>query len=616
MLSSVSLSMHQAVESCPLHVNQRTALCPQPFLTTIFSVQKLQALNGLQTNLTCVIASKRSIVDQSQLIEIQLSAQKGLEAFVFAIDHLGKAIKQEGPYSVEGLPKVILESKDAGKLKKYFSQVHLFFEAKKGSVSLRISGPGGMQPKIPFQDGLALGSIIQGEILEKMNQYVSETKEMDALIQQLESAKRHIIQLETEINSHQENNILKQITQKRIEFENKRIKSITERMTDLLSKHDGEVPIFQGFRQGLESPIDFHKSHTMVQPRAFPSLSFSSQYIHNSTSLSEIQDKLSVSSTSNGVAGKLGWDFLGGSISADFSRAVSNRVARICQKEKTDGVLALNASYTSSFVRSFENIEYDSHKLTTIYKAMTEGTAKDLEKYGITIFNDGTKAILILTEAVLGGSFTGLVTITKQSELERDLAKKQSENIIELGLGGGLKTGLWDVNVGGSSSTQWGSMSENDKASQISNTRIEVEILSQGAIPNFSSATSPVEQVVKHLDLNPANFQLAPEDKAMLNALSNASQSEKDKLIQERRLQLTNAQAATQNVMREIISQKTKHSVHSIESVTSAFENFCKQVITDPNSGIPLGFNYQILTEKQIGKLLERSGNNNNNNLG
>ncbi len=116
------------------------------------------------------------------------------------------------------------------------------------------------------------------------------------------------------------------------------------------------------------------------------------------------------------------------------------------------------------------------------------------------------------------------------------------------------------------------------------------------------------------MNLNPSTFQLYPEDEALIEASSKgAPAAEMDRMINKRRFQMNNAQFAIQNIVRELVPDRDNRSVHSLGSVVSAYDDFVKQIVSDKNCGVPLGFNYQILTENEIKSHLDQNHHHNNN---
>ncbi len=571
-------------------------------------------------------------------IDVLYDPKAGFSADVHHLDSEGRIVSTTAALPLQGLPKGIMQIKNVAEIKEFFRETYLVPE--RGSeglynrVSVHVTGLGGGKFKIPFQPGLALGSIVKGETLDKLEEYAKSEARNEAFEEQVKGAQQRIEVLQGKIASREsslpstqnaststststQNTSIKKedplvsLWNQQIASLNKMLQNLAEKIKTEGQKQNSspipDIPIFEGFHQGIESPIDMGRSHLQVQPRGFDTLSYSSQYIDMKQTLSEIDDQVKHSSSANDVSisGKA-W-MVKGKVSHAWSEATSERLAQIKQENIAKGILMINAMVTTRHVRSFSDIHYDKAKLKSILELMRSGSAESLDRYGITTRQEGQKSvkeIYLLTEAVLGGAFTALVIFLDEEKKKRTIDKKAEEegHTTSASLRG--KHLFVKGSVGFSHSDHQGSQSEEDLLHSISNTNISIEINAQGGIPIFTRDVIEHE-MMQHLDLNPAKFELSPQDEAEAENFDRSSEKEKRVAAYKRQMRMENAQVAIMNTYRGLTTVKDKQTVHTAKSVMEAYENFANKIVSDPDCGIPLGFNYQILTEKRLQEILK-----------
>ncbi|MBS4170363.1 hypothetical protein [Neochlamydia sp. AcF95] len=565
----------------------------------------------VDSNGVCVNTYESLLNDKK--IEVLYNKQTGLSAIIHFLDSPGNVVSKSLSLPLKGMPSELIIQKDVSQIKRFFENTHLIaekgVEGKYTHVSVHISGKGGGNGKIPFQPGLALGCVVRGETLIKMEEYAQKMANEESIIEQIKSAEQRIDMLDAKIKARKEVKGRGEVTKALNNCWEEQI-TAAENLIDTLSKKlaerkDGEIPAFENFYQTLDlSPIDMARSQMEVLPRGFDSLHYSSQYINMEQELSEIHDRIAHSSIASSISANGGWLMLGGSASLSGASATSERLAQIKKEGIAEGVLVINAVATSRHVRCFTDLQYSKRKLQALLNAMNKNNNDELKKYGISQRTDGTKEIYLLTEAVLGGSFTALVTFSNESKMNRKLGENIHEHSINTAAKGGGNFVDWGVSLGSSNAIQYGIQAENDILRSIVGTKVSIEIISQGAMPIFAGEIVERE-IMKHVDLNPSKFELSKKDEEEAEIMATGKEKEKAIAVLQRRMKMENAQVAVMSTYRGLTSSKEKQNVHSTQSVMEAYENFVTQMTTDRDCGIPIGFNYQILTQKEIEEILE-----------
>nr|WP_166154734.1 hypothetical protein [Neochlamydia sp. AcF84]NGY94516.1 hypothetical protein [Neochlamydia sp. AcF84] len=549
-------------------------------------------------------------------IEVLYNHQTGLSAIIHFLDSQGNVISKSLPLPLKGMPTELAEltaQKDVSQIKRFFENTHLIAEkGLEGSyayISVHVSGRGGGNGKIPFQPGLALGSVVRCDTLIKMEEYAQKMANEEAMMEQITSAEQRIEILNAKIKARQGVAGYGKATATLISCWNTQINAATNLIAALSDKlvksTSGEIPVFENFYQGVESPIDMARSQMEVQPRGFDSLHYSSQYIDMREELSEIHDRITHSSSATSASAGGGWLLFGGSASLAASNATSERLAQIKKENIAEGVLVINALATTRHVRCFTDLQYDKRKLQAILNAMRGSNKDELKRYGISTRDNDTKEIYLLTEAVLGGSFTALVTFLNESKMNRRLDKYTHEHEISTVVRGGVNFVDWGVSAGYSNASQYGTQTEDDVLRNVAGTKVTIEIISQGAMPVFAREIIERE-IMKHLELNPSKFELTKKDEGDAEIMATGKEKEKAMVVYKRRMKMENAQVAVMNTYRGLTSTKEKQNIHSAQSVMEAYENFATQMTTDPDCGIPIGFNYQKLNQEEIKEILEQ----------
>ncbi len=520
----------------------------------------------------------------------------------------------DGKNSLElrGIPPDLLAVDGKGRLESYLRQCYPVVckgvDGEDSAISLRPALLGGTRTRIPFQPGLALGSIVKGDVVKKLVAYADKTRQVEQYQMQIEEAEQRYNILEAKIRSYKEQGRANTSSGRAlISVWEKEMEGITEKMIPNLEKalcaisYDSDF--FVNFQAGLHSPIDTEKSHIEIQPRAFDSLSYSSQYIKMGEDISKIHDKISQSSSSGSASASVGCWMGKGQVSAASARAAADRVVQIKGQEIAEAVLVVNAFMTTRNVRTFTKIHYNYDTLKKIYEAMQKDDPSKWAEYGINA-NEGSKEILILTEAVMGASFTGIITFLNEGKTRGSEEHHFKES--QHSASASVKRGFFGFggSVGGSYSGQNASGSEDNVLANYSNTRVNIEIFCQGAIPTF--AREVVErELLKHVDLNPAKFELSTRDEKTVEDLLSGDGQKMQRANLKQQVKMQNAAVGVLNACRGLKSVTEKDEIHTTHSVFTSYDNFSRQITEDKDCGVPVGFNYTVLSEKEIKELLD-----------
>ncbi|MCC6127777.1 MAG: hypothetical protein IT584_01050, partial [Chlamydiae bacterium] len=210
-------------------------------------------------------------------------------------DRLYGTINGGRSLELRGIPKELLGAKSPERLRNYlkfcYPVVSKGVDGEDSAISLRPTLLGGTRIKIPFQPGLALGSIVKGDTVKKMVAYAEKMGLVEQYQMQIEEAEDRFNVLEAKIQSYKDQGrASKKSGAALIAVWEKEKRNITEKMIpkleEALEKISYDSDFFANFQAGLHSPIDMEKSQMEIQPRAFDSLSYNSQYISMSEDLS------------------------------------------------------------------------------------------------------------------------------------------------------------------------------------------------------------------------------------------------------------------------------------------------------------------------------------------
>lgn len=513
---------------------------------------------------------------------------------------------------VEGVPQDLLSMRNAAILTRFFTLTRMTpkknVDGTYRAVEVHVPGPGGMHAKIPFQPGLALGSIVRGDTIDAMNRYAEIAAKMEHIQKQIKANEQGLQELKAKMDSLERkmktaerrkakpsamDNVMMTVFKKQQEFFVAQLKNIPEQLKELEAQ-DMTMPMFTNFSSGLQSPIDVDRTVVGVDPRGFDGVTFNSQFISMKEDEQSMQDKIEQSSSSSQVSANIsggGWFFKAkASMSHSWSSAAMNRVADIKNQGHASEVLVINAVVTSRNVRVLKQVAYDLRKLKQLQSLMSSGSEADLKKHGISTAASGEKAIYILTEAVMGGSFTGLVTFLDETsssrahEANRRDTSASTTTSVEFStpwVGGGASYSNANQNSKGSSS---------DQLRNAANMNVSVEFIAQGAIPQLSRDTV-VRETLKYRDQNLQNFRSSGSESGSKSR--EARQSE----MQEAMTKTLNSVAKTNTVSSAV-------SIHGPQSVSKAYDDFCGEITGDTSAGIPIGFNYTMLTDTDIKELI------------
>lgn len=548
---------------------------------------------------------------KDRMIDVIYNPLSGLTAVIHFLDAAGNTLQTSPPLPLVNMPKEMASSNDVSQLKRLFAHTH--FIPEKGvdgcynRVSIHVSGPGGGKSLIPFQPGLALGSVVRGDTLEKMEEYATKTAAREAREQQLKAIEERIEQLDMKIKAKKGTTSPAGIALLKVwKGEQKALDTTLAAIAEQMQSEtvDDKIPIFESFYQGVETPIDTTASALQVQPRGFDSLSYSSQYISMKENMSVVHDRLSQSASSSQVNASGGGWFFSVQASHAWADATAKRLFQIQTSNISEGVLVISAVATTRHVRCFTKLKYDREKVRNVLEAMKTNDEKVLKRYAITKKDDDTKEIYLLTEAVLGGSFTAFVTFLDEQKVKRTTDKRSEEHSSATTVTASAGIFGWGGSGSYATSRSGGSQSEDDVLRGITTTKINIEIVSQGVMPQFTRGIIEHE-IVKHLDLNPSKYELSGQDAADAKAAVTATGPALAEIVAKRQMKMSNAQVAILNTYRGLTSSKEELNLHTPDSVMAAYDDFAKQMASDQDCGIPIGFNYQILSERRLQEILE-----------
>lgn len=554
---------------------------------------------------------------KSKNIEVWFDSKRGLSARIHQITSNGKMTINEG-LPLVGLPREISQLTDTDKLQAFFRLTHLLpekgIEGICNRVSVHISGKGGVKSAIPFQPGLALGTIVRMENLLEMEKYAETMAEIQSLEDQIRSTEDNIkvseaklegrsLQLKSDAAKIAQDPLCKLYQTQIVAYQNY-IGDISVKIVEI-QKLIQTIPHFSGFKQGVVSPIDINSSKFETQSRGFDTLKFSSEYIKMDKENSEIHSKMSESTSAmSSSIGASGW---GMSVNANYSRsdALAKKLVDIKKSNNSDGVLVVNATVTTRNVRCISDIRFNKDKLRQILDAMKKNNEEELKMYGISTLpskdanSPKINVIYILTEAVMGGSFNAVVTFLKSEDMKRNINDESSSH--NSAGGGSVSGGVWGITAKAALSVASGNAtkSENDVLNSIAQTKVKIEFISEGAVPTFARQAVETE-IFKHLDLNPSKFELTKKDEEEIAKSVTAKGEEAQIAVMKQQAKMENNQLAILNTTRGLTSVKDKQTIHTMESIMEAYDDFTAKITTDKECGVPVGFYYQVLTQEEI----------------
>lgn len=547
---------------------------------------------------------------------------------------------------VTDVPSHILKDRDVQKMEAYFRHTHLASETGvDGSinrVSTHIIAPAAGKGVIPFQPGLALGSVVKAETIDKIERFADQMAAKQNLEDRIRMAEQRLtafeLQRESRLaqkpelkkinklqNGQEEVTYAKDV---RLDAINSKIEKQKEKIEKLYDEkfadtEEEDLPTFNNFQASAASPVDMGRSTIESQPRAFDTLDFNSQYIKMSESEASIHNQVSQSSNSINVSANASYLLCSAGVKYGRVQAIASRVAQIKKRNTAQGTLIINATVTTRHVRCYTKLHYDHNKLRLILDAMNKGDEATLRRYGISVpAKKGGKeekadveavepkkkeeekepAFYVLTEAVMGAYFTSLITFLDESETGRDGKIKQDESIQTLNVNAELGLGKFATKASVGVTRSGASNKEDDELKSKAQTKVEIEISSEGVLPQFER-NNIEREVISHVNLDPTKFVRTQEDDK--DAEDIAKGGDDRTLAQEkRRIKMANAQEAILNTMRGLNFLRESQKIQTMESVLGAYESFLDKVTKDPNCGVPVGFNYDIITKSEIERIL------------
>lgn len=339
-----------------------------------------------------------------------------------------------------GVPQQLFQTHNLHRIQAFVQQCHLIpersIEGTYNRVAVHVTARGGQgEGKIPFETDLKLGSIVDGQTLEKVEKNAEIVAEKQSLEDQIrfceEKIEALLIQKEARLAQKPAGktpDVLIKIWDAEIE----KLTAFIAAQGVKLAALNEQPPTFSTFGIKAASPVDMEASIFQNQPKGFESIRFAEKYVRMSDSNAEIHNTVKQSTsavTASADAGYLMWK-----AGAKFARAaaLANTVLQIKKEGKAQGILIINAVATLKHVRCITKLKYDPAKLKQILQVMQRNNPDELKAYGIRSAPNGEKALCILTQAVMGASFTALVTFQDENNLNRNAAIAQKETNTQL----------------------------------------------------------------------------------------------------------------------------------------------------------------------------------------
>lgn len=454
-----------------------------------------------------------------------------------------------------------------------------------------------LKAKIPFQPGLALGSIVRGDVIQQMEEYGQMMTQIENTQKEMRDLEQGAKILDSKIKTIQEKKQKGPLDGTLVELFKAQQTALQEQIKQLPEKLKkvamAQLPSFMSLSTSLESPINFDETEVATDNRGFDSIQFSSQYIDMNESSQAIQDRMNQSSSASSVSLNGSYLLSSANVSHSWSSGAMNRIGEIKNQGYASKVLFINALVTTRHVRFFKKRTFDPQKLQAILDTMrSTNDPNALNSKGITVMNK-TKQVYLLTEAVMGGSFSAIVTYLKEDTSNRDTKDRAKASSSTTSVGAKVNMGVWSVGGSVGDSRQKGSESHQDNTHNLGNTNIAIEFIAQGTIPKFAKE-NVVREIFKQQNQNLRKYESVSGEKT-------------DQSVQVRQTELQQAMYTNLNSLPSITVQKDEVPLNSTQSVLKAYDDFCQEIVDDASCGIPIGFNYTQLTEQQIEALLGKS---------
>jgi len=545
---------------------------------------------------------------------------KGLFASVSKPGLQGADLENDILLPIKGITEELLKSKSIPQLKKFF-ECTLLIPVKNAQggyecVEVRRQGKGGVKSKIPFQPGLALGSIVSMDCIKTMEAFAEAASKREHLAGLIENFEQEIAKLQLQIQQRRDakarpgraspqrpadgspsqdgavesvkaappkEDVLIACWEKHIKSLEAGIEGLYGQLTtlDIASDMTG----FSNFQATGQSPIDESASEVVIQPRGFDSLNYSSEFISMEATDQHIQDRVEQWSSGFNANASIGWGLWKVKGSTASARAAGERIKDIRASDTANKILVVNAMMTTRHVRSYKNICYNMEALRRILELMNGDDTEAKKAAGISENNE----ICLLTEAVMGGSFVGLVIFQKESKIEEDNRRKTEETNRQHTLKVG--SSVFGGSVDGSYTGQYAAQSEDGRLQSNAYLNVKVEFFSQGVVHGIARDITERE-LYKYANLDSEKLTVGQSS---------------GKTTEEQQTALKQVAIAGLTAARAIVSEKGKEAVHTPNNLMQAYENFAEQMSHDAGCGIPVGFNFTVLTKAMIEKKLAES---------
>lgn len=453
-----------------------------------------------------------------------------------------------------------------------------------------------MPSSIPYNHpSLVLGNIADTRVLDILKQVDSCQVKIDAAQDKLNS----LITMKRSINMTINELIDMEVDVTEIASNQKDLDAnISKAAADYLSTRIANEGQIQSLREtlsqlevqdGLESPVDFGTSIIKKMPLSSESLKFDSQYFSFGSNMQDDTlaniEKFVRSGTENL-----------GNKSGEVVNAVSTQVQNQFQNHQLMGTLIITASCTHSNVSVFQPLVIDPDKAVSCWNSLFGKTSlidtKILAEKGADTDTDSTDQLTLITGAVYGSSFVGMVHMVNSDE-------KQSGDLdsIAAQLDEKMKIGGWLKNVSGGFGVDESIFEEVKAFLSSQSVSSHISLVTLGAAPSISS--NSVKLSVS---------KLSEIDSNTISAITGSKEAKKDTVNSDALRANSDAKLINlQNARIESILKtmgKIDHDsnkVMDVNSLMQAFENYLTAIKnTEKSIGVPIGFYLKKMSKSDI----------------
>lgn len=238
--------------------------------------------------------------------------------------------------------------------------------------------------QIPATQILPLGSILNCETLNSIQQYIKFINNQKAFANQLDNAEKQIAILERKIATSSSAVLRECYNKQKEQYEN-----LIERLRIAMSE-TCEMPSLENLQVYAPSPIDFQQTESHIFPEGNLKSHFKCLIGSHSTAHLESHSHSETDS------------------SDELNPPIYRHAVEVEAKRELKQAVLLQNRVQTGHVRRFDAIQYDKVKLRNILKVMQSNSKALACSYGISTYC-GENAIAFITGAELEVSFTGLL---------------------------------------------------------------------------------------------------------------------------------------------------------------------------------------------------------------